>query len=109
MDPWADYFESIRTVCPWSLAAYRKGKIRFTQGITPTLLLGEYSAIVYCNDFSAHQLEKIAEQLNLSYAEYEFFWSHPSEGGNSAPEPCIIQQDYALIENIRASLNAHEK
>lgn len=100
-DPWAAYFESIKHVCPWSLSAYRNNRIKFIQGYTPILDLGTHEAIVYFEDFSAKQLERITDSLNDSYVEYEFFWSHPSELGNSAPEGCIIQQDYAKIQQIR--------
>ena len=103
-DSWAEYFKSIQPVCPWSLSAYRQNKLKFVEGCTPILELEEYEAIIYFEEFTPKQLEAIVDQLNDIYAEYEFFWSHPLEGGNSAPQACIIQQDYAKIEQIRQKI-----
>lgn len=104
-DNWARYFKSIESICPWSLSAYRQNRLKFIQGYRPILELRQYEAIIYLEDeFTPRQLEAIVDQLNEIYAEYEFFWSHPDEGGNSAPEACIIQQNYAKIEQIRQKI-----
>jgi len=109
-DSWATYFKSIESICPWSLSAYRQNKLKFIQGVTPILELEQYEAIIYFEDtFTPKQLAAITLQLNDMYAEYEFFWSHPLEGGNSAPEACIIQQDYAKIEQIRQKITKNLK
>lgn len=104
-DSWAEYFASIEGVCPWSSSAYQKGQIKFVQGYRPIQDLAGYAAIVYFEDqLSSAELAYIIKQLNEDYDEYEFFYSHPEHGGNSAPEACIIQQDYQKIEAIRQKL-----
>ena len=49
-------------------------------------------------------LYEIAEELNNTYAGYEFLWSHPdyTKGGHrQTPVPVIIQQDKKILEILR--------
>jgi len=102
---WLDYFKSIRSVCPWSFPAYNKSQIE----ILPFFdyrPLGGLLARVYIYTLSSQELEHMMELLNEQYPQEEWFFSHPSEGGHSAPYPCLIQQSHAYLENIRKDLKS---
>lgn len=103
---WAEYFHKIRSVCPWSLAAWRRGLIDITdysQGIKP---LGDFHARVYVLDLKPKAVKKIADDLDHRDTVCEWLWSHPQGGGAySAPRPCIIQQDSKWLQELREKIN----
>lgn len=104
-DIWLEYFDSIRSVCPWSFPAYAKNQI----DIKPFFdyqPLGDYLARVYIYHLKSQELAEMMERLNEEYPEEEWFFSHPSEGGHSAPFPCLIQQNHEYLENIRKHLKS---
>lgn len=103
IDVWWDYFESIKSVCPWSLQSYKKGLLEI-QPYFEYRPLGDLEARVYIYHITSPQLEQVMEQLNDQYPDEEWLFSHPSEGGHSAPVPCLIQQSHQHLESIRQRL-----
>lgn len=103
---WNDYFHKIKSVCPWSLSAWKRDQILITtwkQGIQP---LQHYQAVMYLHpNASARQLKKLEAQLNTQYSEYEFLHSHPVHKHLSTPIPCIIQQHSEHLAKLRANLD----
>jgi hypothetical protein len=102
---WQHYFESIRSACPWSYTAWRRGAIAITlwRGIiTP---LGSWKARLYlAPKHNPRQLRKMSERFNRERPEDEWLYSHPRFGVNSTPVPCFIQQDRQKLENIRLNM-----
>lgn len=102
---WCEYFQQIQGVCPWSYSAWKKDTIDIVDWQGSIRDLGGYSARVYIHvNASPRLLNKWADKLNLQYAQYEFLWSHPRYKGDSAPVPCIIQQDRHQLNSIRRKL-----
>ena len=97
---WLEYFQSIRSVCPWFFPAYKKNQIDIKQ-FFEYQPLGEFLARVYIYNIRPADLADMMERLNEWFPEEEWFWSHPDEGGHSAPYPCLIQQSHAHLQNIR--------
>ncbi len=100
---WADYFYSIRKECPWSYAAWQKGKICIQKWRSQVVDLEPYHARVYIVDLTPRRLKKLCKRLD-SDAEYEWLWSHPRYKNNSTPAPVLIQQDRRTLNDIRATL-----
>ena len=99
---WHSYFEKIRSVCPWSYSAWRRGAIEITQWHSVILDLNDLEARVYvAPNHKYRQLQKMAERFNRERPTEEWLWSHPQFQGNSAPLPCFIQQDRKRLETIR--------
>ena len=105
-DKWKTYFEHIRSVCPWSASAYAKDKIGFTVYRGVVYPLGSLDAMIYLFEGATPQrLKRIERSWNNQYEHYEFLYSHPQFAGNSAPYPCIIQQDHAMLVKLRENLD----
>lgn len=102
-DNWLKYFQSIQSVCPWSLPAYKSGLIDITHWQRTVLPLANCTARVYVHTVTPGTLRTIHNGLNDT-TEYEWLWSHPDCGGHSAPMPCLIQQDKQQLERIRRAL-----
>ena len=99
---WEGYFKSIRAVCPWSWAAWRKGAIDVRLWDGEIYPLGSWEARVYiCVNTSPRKLKKQMDKLNYYRPEDEWLFSHPRYKGHSSPVPILIQQDHATLENIR--------
>lgn len=99
---WLKYFDSIRSVCPWSSPAYQQGQIEIVRGsrIRP---LGEFRARVYVlNNISPRRIKKLATRLENQDDDHEWLWSHPRYGTHSAPVGCLIQQDRQELAAIRS-------
>lgn len=103
---WNKYFESIRQVCPWSWAAWRKNQIWIgTQGqlVQP---LGDYQARVYVvKNRTPRQLKKLANKLDKNDVNCEWLWSHPRYKKYSTPRPVLIQQDRLYLNQLRQGLS----
>lgn len=106
-DSWREYFASIQQVCPWSLPAYEKGKIKITQWQNTPEELSGYLAIVYVYFTRPQRLRKIHNTLNDT-TESEWLWSHPEMGGHSSPVPCLIQQDPEQLRKIRDAIRTKQ-
>jgi len=119
---WDQYFQSIRSVCPWSLQSFRQGRIDFVpfswEGIQARdiswkkLTQPNFDAVVYqtLQNTSIEELDHICELMERSkYCIY--FWSHPdyTKGDhNQAPVPIIIQQDRTQLTKARSGLKKHK-
>jgi hypothetical protein len=111
-DLWSAYFSSIQSVCPWSLHAYMRNKIKFIDYNKDSILVWsavfastDYSAFIYLMPKSSSEdVAALATSLERFIPTSEFLWSHPSEGGHSTPEPCIIQQDRGQLQALRDRL-----
>ena len=99
---WNQYFESIKSVCPWSNSAFRQDKITITTWHSQISELGEKEACVYiAPKHNPRQLKKMCDRFNKQRPDEEWLWSHPRFGYNSTPVPCFIQQHRDILENIR--------
>lgn len=104
---WCDYFHKIQGVCPWSLAAWKKGTVECVDWQGSIKELGTYTARVYVHAHASPRLlNKWADKLNLAYPEYEFLWSHPRYKGFSTPVPVLIQQDRNHLKILRYKQDA---
>lgn len=103
---WHCYFESIKRVCPWSWSAWQRGAIDIQLWRGQVYPLGSWSARVYmAPNHNSRQLKKQMDKLNTARDDEEWLYSHPRFGNNSAPIPCLIQQDYNTLQNIREKAN----
>ena len=99
---WLKYFESIQSVCPWSLPAYRKGQIEIVKwrglrfSLEPPLL-----ARVYICEVNHRRLKKLAQDFNHIDKTNEWLYSHPKFLHHSAPLPCLIQQNRQYLTDLR--------
>jgi hypothetical protein len=102
---WLNYFESIKSVCPWSSAAHRHNKIDIQQGIDPKPL-DQYLARIYIlNNITTRRLKKLAGTLERTRPDEIWFFSYPGYGPFATPVSCLIQQSRNHLENIRNNLN----
>lgn len=100
---WGKYFQSIKQVCPWSLSAWKHGKIRIQRWHSQPKDLGTTEAVIYtAPNHNPRQLKKIAARLNRQRPTDEWLWSHPSFGNHSAPIACLIQQDRVRLHELRS-------
>lgn len=119
---WDQYFQSIRSVCPWSLQSFRQGRIDFVpfswEGIRARdhtwirLTQPNFDAVIYqtLNDTSSEELDYICEYMEQS-KHCIYFWSHPdyTKGDwNQAPVPIIIQQDRKHLLKARQAIIKHK-
>ena len=103
---WYKYFKSIREQCPWSYAAYVKGKIDITEYAGKIIPLGDYSARMYVLFAPNETVVAIAEALDYEDKEYEWLYSYPGYGEYATPVSVIIQQDRRQLSEIRKQINA---
>jgi hypothetical protein len=116
-DNWATYFAKIRGVCPWSYQAHMNNNIMFvdyseTSHNTWAMLFGstKHEAFVYkCTGKTVDWLTSMCDELNEQYANSEWLWSHPEEGGDSTPIPVLIQQNKAQLEQLREKIGYEEE
>ena len=103
---WCEYFQQIQGVCPWSYSAWKNIRIDIVvwQGTVEPLDAHDARVYVHINA-SPRLLNKWADKLNAQHTEYEFLWSHPKYKGDSAPLPCLIQQDRAVLKQLRHKFN----
>jgi hypothetical protein len=102
---WYDYFKSIREECPWSYAAYLKGKIDIKEYEGVRLPLGDYSARMYIINSPDATVVAIADGLDYEDKEYEWLYSYPGYGDYATPVSVIIQQWRAELNAIRNRLS----
>lgn len=104
-DNWGDYFLSLRTVCPWGARAWKRGEISIHTWNGTPFPLGSWAAHVYV----LPKATRLGLWLRMKYFNYlrpneEWLYSHPNNGGNSTPYPCLIQQDHLALQTIRNKL-----
>lgn len=102
---WQAYFERIKVVCPWSLQAYKQGKIEFVEFDGAfDMDIGNWEARIYHVDRKPRLLKKWSGQLNDRDTECEWLWSHPRYEHYSAEIPIIIQQPRKRLLALRKRL-----
>lgn len=102
---WYQYFKSIREQCPWSYAAYLKGKIHIVEYTGKQLPLGDYSARMYILQEPNASVEALAEELDNEDQEYEWLFSYPGYGDYATPVSVLIQQNRTELNAIRNRLS----
>lgn len=103
---WDNYFQSIKSVCPWSLSAWRSREIHIINWRSHILELDSYQARIYiAPKHNPRQLKKMSDRFNQERPNEEWLWSHPSFGYHSTPVPVFIQQDRAKLMHIRSKLD----
>jgi hypothetical protein len=101
---WYDYFKSIREECPWSYAAYLKGKIDIVEYEGVRLPLGDYSARMYLIRVPDSTVTAIANGLDYDDQECEWLYSYPGYGDYATPVAVLIQQNRRELTNLRSQL-----
>ena len=104
---WLEYFESIKTQCPWSLQAYKQGAIDIqnwhdTDSIEP---LGQYQARMYVVDYPDTVVEAMALELDCDDQESEWLFSYPGYGEFATSVAVLIQQNRRQLNDIRTRIN----
>lgn len=103
---WYAYFKSIRSQCPWSYAAYLKGKIDIVEYQGEKLPLGNFSARMYLINAPDDTVAAIADGLDYEDTEYEWLYSYPGYGEYATPVSVIIQQWRAELNKLRREQDA---
>lgn len=98
---WYHYFKSIREECPWSYAAYLKGKISIVDYEGVRLPLGDYQARMYIVNAPDATVVAIAEGLDYDDTECEWLYSYPGYGDYATPVSVIIQQSRKELNHLR--------
>lgn len=96
---WAEYFELIKPVCPWSYSAWHRGLIDVVEWSGEVLSLDDYMARMYLVDTSTDELERMAQELG--HGEYEWLFSYPGYGETATPVNVLIQQSRATLQTLR--------
>jgi hypothetical protein len=60
--------------------------------------------LTYEQDVDVDYLYNITERIEEKYSELIAFWSHPIEGDNNTPKPCVIVQDRELLTDLRKKI-----
>jgi hypothetical protein len=102
---WYAYFKSIREECPWSYAAYLKGKIDIKEYEGVRLPLGDYSARMYIITAPDATVVAIADGFDYEDKEYEWLYSYPGYGDYATPVSVLIQQSRVELNAIRTRLS----
>ena len=72
----------------------------------------DYESFVYTfedNNVSVEQLKKLCEYYSKVDPDSAWLWSHPTEGGDSTPVPCLIQQEQTKLEKIRQLIGYYDE
>lgn len=102
---WSKYFNSIKTVCPWSLSAWKRGGIDIQSWRGEAIPLDSWDARIYlAPHHKPRQLKKMCDRFNRDNPSEEWLWSHPVFEDNSAPIACFIQQDRERLLLLRQKL-----
>ena len=101
---WYAYFKSIKEQCPWSYAAYNKGKINIVDYQGVRLPLGDYSARMYIINAPDATVVAIANGFDYEDKEYEWLYSYPGYGEYATPVSVLIQQHRAELNAIRSQI-----
>lgn len=60
--------------------------------------------ITYEDVVDVDYLYNITERIEEKYKELIAFWSHPIEGDNNTPKPCVIVQDREQLTDLRKKI-----
>jgi hypothetical protein len=101
---WLNYFESIKTQCPWSLRAYTQGKIDIVIYEGNSQPLGVFHARMYVISAPDATVQAIADMWDRSDPDCEWLYSYPGYGEYATPVSVLIQQDRSTLKNLRTQL-----
>jgi hypothetical protein len=101
---WTEYFNNIKSQCPWGYRAWRQGLIDIVEYSGVILPLNLYQARINYLTTSNSIVTAIAEALDLTDPECEWLWSYPGYGPWATPLSCLIQQNRQQLAQIRSSL-----
>lgn len=102
---WIGYFESIRTVCPWSLSYSLQGLIDIKTEFEPEPLGGYAARIYLLPSRKPAWVKRKAAKMEATRPNELWFFSYPGYGKNATPITVLIQQDRNQLESIRIKLN----
>lgn len=102
---WIGYFESIRTVCPWSLSYSLQGLIDIKTEFEPEPLGGYAARIYLLPNRKPAWVKRQAGKQEATRPNELWFFSYPGYGKNATPITVLIQQDRNQLETIRKRLN----
>ena len=112
---WLSYFVSIKGSCPWSRYHWQKGSIDVVYtslkdlNYEPQPLHNSVARIYVRPSSSPRLLKKLADRMNKQRGDTEeWLYSHPVYGGESTPVPILIQQNRAILEKARKTINREE-
>jgi hypothetical protein len=105
---WYAYFKSIREQCPWSYAAYLRGKIDIQEYQGLKLPLGDYSARMYIISAPDSTVTAIAEGFDYDDTDYEWLYSYPGYGEYATPVSVLIQQWRKELNEIRSKIASNQ-
>jgi hypothetical protein len=103
---WGQYFTSIRTECPWALAAWSQGLIDIVNYTGEILPLGKYHARVYMVNAPTETVEALCQ--GLDHGEDAWLFSYPGYGAWATPMPVLIQQDRQRLQSLRSQLESKQ-
>ena len=101
---WLEYFQSIKTQCPWSLKAYTEGKIDIVVYEGAKIPLGDFHARMYVVSAPDATVAAIADMWDRSDLDCEWLYSYPGYGEFATPVSVLIQQDRTTLTNLRRQL-----
>jgi hypothetical protein len=101
---WYAYFNSIRTQCPWSYAAYLKGEINIVEYTGVKLPIGDYAARMYILSAPDATVAALAQAFDYGDTECEWLYSYPGYGEFATPVSVLIQQPRRVLNELRQKL-----
>ena len=107
---WNKYFAFINAVCPWSQMYWERQQLEIVEWTGEIFELSDDCvARIYKHPTAKYgELIKLIAKMNGEREKEEWLYSFPGVGPNSAPVGLVIQQDRALLYNLRKSINEHE-
>jgi hypothetical protein len=103
---WTEYFNNIKSQCPWGYHAWSQGLIDIVEYQDVILPLGRYQARIYYLNTDNSIVTAIAEGLDLTDPLCEWLWSYPGYGTWATPVSCLIQQNRQHLNQIRSKLKS---
>ena len=98
---WLSYFVSIKGSCPWSRYHWQKGSI--------DIVYTSLKDLNYEPQPLHNSVARIYDRMNKQRGDTEeWLYSHPVYGGESTPVPILIQQNRAILEKARKTINREE-
>jgi len=101
---WLKYFESIKSQCPWSLRAWREGKIDIVVYEGKSLPLGDFDARMYVVTAPDSTVSALADMWDRQDPDCEWLYSYPGYGEFATAVSVLIQQDRTRLTNLRLQL-----
>lgn len=106
---WLEYFQRIKTVCPWSLAAYQQGRIDFVKWQGQPKAIDNWSARIYTTKLNRRRLKKLCQQLDREDHECAWLWSCKGYGPFATEIAILIQQPRPILELLRQKITEKDQ